>query len=289
MKITDSNWFKTSFASLDTSLGGIGERAENADKAEENPDSKRIKEIQDALRQLEVRMNPRQMTKKASAEKIGMLQRRLMELKQLLLYATPAQAKALARELKSIAGELASAAKAIGGSSATSVETPVVPGADAASALGQAEAVQSADAQAAAGATAEATEAADITAVQGRDAGASQSDKVAQKGAGLFVDQRSVQSPDSVEISDKDLKNMLQEARKLLQEAIAMLKLKMSHGDKESRKDLEDAENKLREIGLSMQTQVASASLYTSRGIGTPDIGGADGLASIGANLNAEA
>lgn len=291
MKITGSNLFNASFASLATSLGGIGKKAENADKAQESPDSKRIKGMQDALRQLKANMNSRQMDKNASAEKIGILQRRLVELKQMLLFATPEQAKALASELKSIAGELASAAKAAGGayggSQAGSMVTPVVADLDPASAQGKVETASAA--VSAEAATAEAKEAADATAVQGSDTAADQSDKVARRDASLSDEKRSNQSPVATGISDKDLKDMLGEARKLLKEVINKVKSKMDHGDKDSRKNLEDAEMKLREIGLNIETQVTSASLYTSRGVAPPDIGGVDGLAATGTNISAEA
>ena len=305
MKVAASTLLATAFPSRLAGVANTGIKSATAgrayaDRAGENPESKRLKELREALSQLKATMDPKEMAKRAAAEKIGMLQRRLMELKQMLLHASPEQAKALARELKSIAGELASAAKAAGAASSGGQAMPtlspaasdaqetasatVSSEAEAAAAAVSAKAAEKAEveAQAAAGTAAEAAGAEEAKA--GQVPGNIQETK---EGAPGQKSSNSVAS--AIEIPDKVLKDMLSEARKLLKEAIDMLKLKMGRGDKESRQDVEDAEKKLREISLNTETQVTSASLYTSQGVDGLAGGGIEGSAAPGLNVCVEA
>lgn len=298
MKVAASILLATAFSSRLAGVGNTGARSATAgrayaDRAGENPESKRLKDLREALNQLKATMNPKEMAKKAAAEKIGMLQRRLMELKQMLLHASPEQAKALARELKSIAGELASAAKAAGAASSDGQAMPVFSPA-ASDVQGAASASAPSDAEAAV--SAEAAERAEVEAeaAAGAAAGADGAEPAQAPGQlqenkdGASGEKRS-NSVSSIEIPDKVLKDMLKEARKLLKEAIDMVKSRMGHGDKESRQDVEDAEKKLREISLNTETQVTSASLYTSQGVDAPAGGGVDGSAAPGLNVSVEA
>lgn len=306
MKITASNWFNTSFSPLRTYLGDAGTKASTADKATDRVDSKRLNDLQEALSQLKVTTNSKQMAKEASAEKIGMLQRRLMELKQMLLYATPEQASALARELKSIASELSSVAKAASaassGGQATPVVSPVVAGAQgggAASASSEAEAsvvaasteaAQSAGAHAAEGAAAEAAQKANGAAAELNGAAADQADKATREDKDNAPGEKRSGAPsDSTGIPDKVLNDMLKEAKRLLKEVIDMVKLKVAQGDKEARQNLADAEKKLQDGSLDTETQLPPVSLYSSQGVGTVDGSGVDGPAATGSTVSVEA
>jgi hypothetical protein len=116
----------------------------------DDPQSKRLQQMQEGLAKLKA------MPAKLAQDKAGYLQRRLLELKQLLLHASPEQAKALMKELKSIAGELAAVAKdaaAQGGDMQAAVMASGQPSAGEAVPAGEAGAgtVQQAEAGATAG------------------------------------------------------------------------------------------------------------------------------------------
>lgn len=289
MKIIASNLLRTS---LSNPGNRPGSNVYKTEMAKDDRDAKRLRDLQAGLRQLGAGQTPKQMAKQAAAEKIGMLQRRLMQLKQMLMYATPEQAKALARELKSIAGELASAAKAAGASQGAFASVAGMAAPDIASdpsggaKADSATAAQGADTQADESVADEAKQAAAAAASPSNAATAGQTGKTPQEDGSLSGNNRSARPADSAEIPDTALKDMLKEARKLLKEVIDLVKRKMGQGDPESRKDLAEAESKLQDIALNTETRVDSASLYTSQGVGTADIGGAT---AGGINISVEA
>lgn len=106
MKIGASNWNQP--------LGLRPLAAQSTSPAEDDPQLRRLRQQQEGLEKL------KSMPANSAQEKAAYLQKRLMELKAMLLHASPQQAKALLQELRSIAGGLASVAKAGAGAGADS-------------------------------------------------------------------------------------------------------------------------------------------------------------------------
>lgn len=98
MKIGASTWNQP--------LGARPLAAPSASPAGDDPQLRRLRQQQEGLAKL------KSMPANSAQEKAAYLQKRLMELKAMLLHASPQQAKALLQELRSIAGGLASVAKA---------------------------------------------------------------------------------------------------------------------------------------------------------------------------------
>lgn len=120
MRIASSGWNQ-----------GYGARASaiSATSApDEDPQAKRLQNMQQGLAKLKA------MPADSAQDKAGYLQRRLLELKQMLLHASPQQAKALLQELRSIAGDLSAMAKA-GGGGASQAGVAAVDGAQAVTAV----------------------------------------------------------------------------------------------------------------------------------------------------------
>lgn len=188
----------------------------------------------------------------------------------LLRNASPEQAKALARELKDIAGQLSSAAKALGdGGGGTSgqnasIDAENIPTAtnaqagspqsptEEASDVGKAENIppenhpaQITDPENNRDSDTESTVHADDSAAHG-----AQSDNP---------------SPD--EIDNGVLRGLLMDAKKMLKEMIDTLKPRLAGAGKEAKKDLLDAEKKLSELDSSLQeTENSTTNVYTALG-----------------------
>lgn len=209
----------------------------------EDQQASQLEKMQEGLAKLKA------MPRKMAQEKAAYLQRRLMELKQMLMHASPQQAKALMKELKSIASELGAVAKSAAGMGG---EAPAA-GAGAA----QAPAATASEDQA---------PAADVAAVDASapSTGApAQGDAAAEAGAGQ---PQPAQAAGAGEGGDAaSLKQVLTEARRLLKETLEMIKAKLGHGQKEALADLREAEKKLGEIDEAL-SNMDSGSLYTSLG-----------------------
>ncbi|WP_146876506.1 hypothetical protein, partial [Halovibrio variabilis] len=96
---------------------------------EDDPFTKRLKKQQEALESLASLPTPKEASQQQASEKVGFLRQRLEMLKAMMAFASPEQLKNMAKELKSIARELAGAAKLLnsqGGGDASMTAIPSV-------------------------------------------------------------------------------------------------------------------------------------------------------------------
>jgi len=205
--------------------------------AADDPTARRLRDLQAAWQRLQAMPGASASPKQAAMNRLGLLRQRLVALKAALLHATPEQARVLARELRSIAQELAAIARSLGagggGSSGTAEAEATaggLPAADAAPDDGRARGVAAASSPSPAGTTggqqpADATDSARADG-DGGDAGGA-------AGTG-----RAAPGDD-----DRPLRAALRDAEKLLKEAIALLKVKLAAADKAARRDLHAAED----------------------------------------------
>lgn len=282
----------------------LGALNETRRQANDERQAKRLGETQDALKSLSAMPGPAETAKQNLMNKVGVLKQRLEALKAMLLHASPRKARALAQELKSIAGELASLAKNLTGSTAAGVSLQVGAGADAGAATGAPAAGSNPPAAASpAGGDAEpAAETAPSAAVpataNGLD-GDQHSDKQAKAGSA------SSERPDASRQAaqkrgDEDLRAALQDVKRLLKEAVALLKAKLalaaneakaSKEEKQAKRDLQSADRSLDDMGQALSS-VTGANFYTAQGEpGTGDGVGSlpDSVAASGLNVNVTA
>ncbi len=189
-----------------------------------------------------------------------------------LLHTSPEQAKSLARELKNIAGELSSAAKALGGNAGGSGQGPRIDGENTST-------VENAPAGATEDMATNAKAEADAIEVEARHAspvnlGGQISDAEQKPDSKLdtvsnttdaSVTDSARNCADSEEIDAGVLRGLVIDAKKMLKEVVDMLKPKLGEGGKDAKKDLLDAEKKLSEVDSSLQEN-ASANVYTGLG-----------------------
>ncbi|WP_340146687.1 hypothetical protein [Halomonas sp. PA16-9] len=126
---------------------------QKSDPAEDDPFTKRLKKQQEALESLASLPTPKEASQQQATDKVGFLRQRIEMLKAMMAFASPEQLKNMAKELKSIARELAGAAKLLnnqggGGSGMTAipsvVATPAVPTTAAQPAVAQTSGAESA-------------------------------------------------------------------------------------------------------------------------------------------------
>ena len=207
--------------------------------------------------------------KLAAQEKAAMLKRRLEMLKSMLLFASPEAAKAIASQLKGIAGELAALGKSLGGGSAAPV-TPSV-------ALASGETTSAAVASEPAEMPAEPTDAADS-----EQAAAAVADDAAEP------DNAENETPagESAQKSDDSaLRKAIADAKRLLKELILRTKAKLQEGDAQARRDLQAAEKSLADLD-----NMTGASLYSAvGGLDTAMAGAESSLALTGASVDVSA
>jgi len=258
---------------------------ETRSKANDERQAKRQGEMQDALTSLSAMSGSAETAKQNLMNKVGMLKQRLEALKAMLLHASPRQARALAHELKSIAGELASLAKNVTGGTAAGVSLQV--GAGAATGAPAAGSNPPAAASPAGGDAEPAAETAPSAAVpaaaNGSD-GDQHSDKQAK--AGSAVSERTGASRSAAQKGgDEDLRAALQDAKKLLKETIALLKAKLalaaneakaSKEEKQAKRDLQSADRSLDDMDKALSS-VTGADFYTAQG----EPGAGDGVGSL--------
>jgi len=110
--------------------------SQKSEPAEDDPFTKRLKKQQEALESLASLPTPKEASQQQATDKVGFLRQRIEMLKAMMAFASPEQLKNMAKELKSIARELAGAAKLLnnqggGGAGMTAipsvVATPAVP------------------------------------------------------------------------------------------------------------------------------------------------------------------
>jgi hypothetical protein len=239
--------------------------------------------------------SPKQIAKQDSANRVGFLQRRLEALKMLLLHASPQQAKAFARELKSIAGELSSAAKTLGSSgggagqgaqadaaSLSAAANPQVGSAE--NVITNASAETDANLAEAENASAK-NDGPQVSDIEKKPE--SKSDKTLSANSD-FVSDTSPNDLSSDEIDNAVLRGLVMGAKKMLKEVIDMLKPKLAEADKEGKKDLLDAEKKLSEVDSSLQ-QSSTTNIYTRLGGFPLDAVSASSVAVSGLNVSVTA
>ena len=184
-----------------------------------------------------------------------MLKHRLDVMKQMLIGATPTQAKAIAAQIKAIASELAGMAKTLaegGGASSTanaSATPQVTTGNEGSTSNGNTEVAEQTPATSTSGATNQAGTGHDDTLT------ASQ-----RQGLAAYAAQNSSSTPDKPgarndnneeKSANEALKKALDEAKTSLQHLIAMLKNKTGNSKKAAH-DIVDAEARLRDMERSM-------------------------------------
>ncbi len=268
--------------------------------AEDDPFTKRLKKQQEALESLASLPTPKEASQQQATQKVGFLRQRIEMLKAMMAFASPEQLKNMAKELKSIARELAGAAKLLnsqggGGAGMTAipsvVSTPAVASA-APTAVAQPSGTESAAAQASGDESSQAPVSSDAqqaeTSAQTAEEDAERSaeekaEQEAEKAAGepkgdesteLGVlpslpnliqneDNRSKNSGPSA--SEHALRGVLTDAQKELREAVNMLKIRLNEEDKEARRELKKAEEIMEKTDHAVAASTSDA-LYSSLG-----------------------
>ena len=235
---------------------------------------KRLRETGEALERL--RAMPLRNSVQVAAEKVEMLKRRLEEIRMTLMFMTPEQAKAYARELKQIAGALSAAARnagaATGSASGTDTATNVSNSAQAlAASLSSGSGVGAgADRQAKVD-----TSMADVTADSFNSSSAAQAGAVAAQAAldkvsatGDDQDTHSSNAAETREISAKGdrkhLRELLKEASKELRAALELLKSRLKE-DKEGQKIAKELERAIQDLD-EQRMQLDTGGLYDVNG-----------------------
>ena len=186
--------------------------------------------------------------KQAAAQKAAVLKQRLDRLKAMMRFATPQMAKALARELKSIAKELASVARVAGTSDSGTTSTVATPAG---------EATDNVSAEAQTGSSTAAAAADEAASAESGNAVEGSGDQNADAEAGATADTRDAErASGGVGIragsDDKSLRELVQEARKLLKELIARVKSLARAGNADARRDLQAAERSVAELDRAL-------------------------------------
>lgn len=265
MKVSHSTMNSSNFdflASKDANRTALGRSAEDSQ-------IERLRNMQEGLQRLHSMPSAKEISRQDSMNKAGWLRQRLDALKTMLLHASPEQAKALARELKNIAGELASIAKGLGadsGGQAAPPETEVVdvPPNGQASVESTTEGVRP-DAT-----VAEPTSPKTVETVGSRSDTAlvSQGEYKSNSFVGTSGEssrQNSGENSPPQEVDDAVLRGLLLDAKKLLKEAVDMLKPKLAAAGKEAKEDIRAIEKSMSELDSTLQQGSASNS-YSDQG-----------------------
>lgn len=239
--------------------GRLNVLAEQQKKQQEDMQASMVK-----MKELKKATSP----KKMASLRAGMLKQRLDTLRAVMHKLPPGNYKALAQELKQIAKELAALGKQLGGAGAgVGAQVSIAPagggaedGADAA-AVEQAASAASGDQAEAAQAQAQAAEA-QAAQAQAQQA-ASQAEAAARDAAvpqeGSDNSSRVDGLNESDDADDKNLRKILTEAKQVLKELVALLKIKHQKNDKETRKIFDDIERELKELDKALGKGVASS------------------------------
>ncbi|NLY27353.1 MAG: hypothetical protein GX049_07365 [Alcaligenaceae bacterium] len=216
----------------------------DAEARQESFMEKRLRETGEALERL--RAMPLRNSVQMAAEKVEMLKRRLEEIRVNLMFMTPEQAKAYARELKQIAGALSEAARnagvATGSASGTDTATDVFNSAQALAAALSSRSVAGADADR----QAKVDTSTDVTADSSNSTSTAQAGAVAAQAAldkvSTTGDDHLTRSNDAAESREitangdrKHLRELLKEASKELRAALELLKSRLKE-DKEGQR-----------------------------------------------------
>lgn len=261
---------------------------QQSEPAEDDPFTKRLKKQQEALESLASLPSPKEASQQQATDKVGFLRQRIEMLKAMMAFASPEQLKNMAKELKSIARELAGAAKLLnnqggGGAGMTAIPS-MVPTAAAPTTVAQASGADSAAAQTGGDESAEATVSSDAQQAEANAQTAEkEAEQEAEKAAGepegdesseLGVlpslpspiqneDNRS--KPNDASASEHALRGVLTDAQKALREAVNELKIRLSEEDKEARRELKKAEEAMEKTDQAVAASSSDA-LYSSLG-----------------------
>jgi hypothetical protein len=275
---------------------------QKSEPAEDDPFTKRLKKQQEALESLASLPTPKEASQQQATDKVGFLRQRIEMLKAMMAFASPEQLKNMAKELKSIARELAGAAKLLnnqggGGAGMTAipsvVATPAVPttavqttaaqpaeaqanGADSAAAQAggneSAQVTVSSDAQQAEASAETAEDDAKKAAEQEAEkaAGEPESDESTELGVlpslpNLIQNEDNRSKSNGPSASEHALRGVLTDAQKALREAVNELKVRLNEEDKEARRELKKAEEVMDKTDRVVAASTSEA-LYSSLG-----------------------
>ena len=275
---------------------------QKSEPAEDDPFTKRLKKQQEALEKLASLPTPKEAAQQQATDKVGFLRQRIEMLKAMMAFASPEQLKNMAKELKSIARELAGAAKLLnnqggGGAGMTAipsvVATPAVPTTAvqttaAQPAVTQTSGAESAGAQAGGDESAQASvssdaQQAEANAQTAEDDAEKAAEQEAEKAAGESDGDKStelgvlpslptlVQNADNrsksngPSASEHALRGVLTDAQKELREAVNELKIRLREEDKEARRELKKAEEAMEKTDRAVAASTSEA-LYSSLG-----------------------
>lgn len=270
---------------------------QKSEPAEDDPFTKRLKKQREALESLASLPTPKEASQQQATDKVGFLRQRLEMLKAMMAFASPEQLKNMAKELKSIARELAGAAKLLnnqggGGSGMTAipsvVATTAVPTAGAQPAIAQTSGAESTGAQAGGDESAQATvssdaQQAEANAKTAEDDAEKAAKQEAEKAAGepegdestevgvlpslpnLIQNEDNRSKSTGPSASEHALRGVLTDAQKELREVINALKVRLSEEDKEARRELKKAEEVMDKTDRVVAASTSDA-LYSSLG-----------------------
>ncbi|OWV28699.1 hypothetical protein [Halomonas campaniensis] len=268
-----------------------------ATPAEEDPFTKRLKKQQEALEKLASLPTPKEAAQQQATNKVGFLRQRIEMLKAMMAFASPEQLKNMAKELKSIARELAGAAKLLnnqggGGAGMTAipsvVATPAVPTTAAQPAVTQTSGAESAGAQTGGNESTQATvssdaQQAEANAETAEDDAEKAAEQEAEKAAGesdrdestelgvlpslptLIQNEDNRSKSNGPSASEHALRGVLTDAQKALREAVNELKIRLNEEDKEARRELKKAEEAMEKTDRAVAASTSEA-LYSSLG-----------------------
>ncbi|UEQ04984.1 hypothetical protein LMS44_03735 [Halomonas profundus] len=270
---------------------------QKSEPAEDDPFTKRLKKQQEALESLASLPTPKEASQQQATDKVGFLRQRIEMLKAMMAFASPEQLKNMAKELKSIARELAGAAKLLnnqggGGAGMTAipsvVATPAVPTTAAQPAVAQTSGAESAGAPAGGDESAQATvssdaQQAEASAQTAEDDAEKAAEQEAEKAAGepesdestelgvlpslpnLIQNEDNRSKSNGPSASEHALRGVLTDAQKALREAVNELKVRLNEEDKEARRELKKAEEAMEKTDRAVAASTSEA-LYSSLG-----------------------
>ncbi|CEP37482.1 MULTISPECIES: hypothetical protein [unclassified Halomonas] len=275
---------------------------QKSEPAEDDPFTKRLKKQQEALESLASLPTPKEASQQQASDKVGFLRQRIEMLKAMMAFASPEQLKNMAKELKSIARELAGAAKLLnnqGGGGAgmtaipsvvatTAVPTAGIPTTAAQPAVSQTSGAESAGAQAGGGESAQSTvssdaQQAEANAQTAEDDAEKAAEQEAEKAAGepegdtstevgvlptlptLIQNEDNRSKGNGSSASEHALRGVLTDAQKELREAVNALNVRLNEEDKEARRELKKAEEAMEKTDRAVAASTSEA-LYSSLG-----------------------
>lgn len=237
---------------------------------EEDSPARRLADMQNAIGKMP---SPKQLQNQARAAKISFLKQRLEAMKKFLMFATPAQAKNIARELKNIASELAAAAHELSSSGNASASGP-----KPALIIASAEEAGTAEYPAAEQDAARSAEAAADDAEAIRQQGMSDTKDAVRRseenGDATGEAEQKTDAPDKTGEADAALRAMLKDAVKLFKSVLAQLKARLDPADKGSRDTLKTIDSALEKIDEALGTSFALPDSYAhlSHGVEMADV-----------------